>query len=124
MTRTTLGILFGLGLAALVASRFEGARAAGVLGGYLLGAAVAIVAALWQRHCMRLDVTRAMRAALEAFLMKLGVALLAVVTLRFVEPAGSALDWQAFLLAYAGAALLALFFATFETSRALKESLL
>lgn len=124
MNRTTFGILLGLAAAALVASRFEGAQAAGVLGGYLLGAGVAIVAALWQRHCMRLDVARAMRATLEAFLMKLAVALLAALTLRFVEPAGSALDWQAFLLAYAGATLLALFFATFETSRALKESLL
>ena len=85
---------------------------------------MAILSALWQRHCMRQDVARAIRATLESFLMKLSVALLAALTLRFVEPAGTALDWQAFLLAYTGAALLALLLATFETSRALKESLL
>ena len=124
MTRTNLGILFGLSLAALVAWRFEGARAAGVMGGYLLGACVALLAALWQRHCMRFDPARGLRAGLEAFVLKLAVALVAALTLRFVGPAGEALDWQAFLVAYAGSVLLVMFVATFETARALKESLL
>ena len=124
MTRTNLGILFGLGLAALVASQFEGAQAAGVLGGYLLGACVALLSALWQRHCMRLDPARGLRAGLETFFLKLAVALLAGLTLRYVAPAGEALDWQAFLVAYVGSALLVMFIATFETARALKESLL
>jgi len=124
MTRTNLGILFGLGLAALMASRFEGAQAAGVLGGYLLGACVALLSALWQRHCLRLDSARGLRAGLEAFLLKLAVALIATLTLRYVAPAGAALEWQAFLVAYAGAVLLVMFCATFETARALKESVL
>jgi hypothetical protein len=124
MTRTTLGILLGLGLAALVASRFEGAQATGVLGGYLLGAAVALISAAWMRHSLRQDLGRAMRALVEAFGMKLAVALFAALTLRYVEPAGRVLDWEGFLVAYAAASVLALFLSTFETSKALKESLL
>ncbi len=124
MTRTILGILLGLGLAALVASRLEGARAPGTVGGYLLGGAVGLTAAAWQRHSIRLDLGRAMRSTMESFLMKLSVALVAAVTLRYVEPAGRVLDWQTFLLAYTAAAVLALFLSSFETSRALKESML
>lgn len=122
MTRTNLGILLGLAVAAFVASRLDGARAAGTLGGYLLGGGIGLVSVAWQRHQIRLHVGRAMRASLQAFLMKLFVALAGVLVLRFVEPAGRVLDWRAFLLAYTAAALLALALSTLETSRALKES--
>lgn len=124
MTRTNLGLLLGLVLAALVASMLEGSRAAGALGGYLLGASVALLASTWLRHQLRIDIGRAMRAAMEGFLMKLVVALLAAVTLRFIEPAGRVLDWQTFLLGYLAAAMVAIFLSAFETSRALKESTL
>jgi hypothetical protein len=124
MTRTSIGLLLGLGLAALVASRLEGSLAAGVLGGYLLGGAVALLSSAWLRHSLRMDVGRAMRATMEGFLMKLAVALLAAVTLRYIEPAGRVLEWRGFLLAYTVAAMVAVFLSAFETSRALKESLL
>ena len=124
MTRTTLGILIGLVLAVIVAARYEGALSAGIVGGYLLGGTIAVLAIGWQRHWLRVDLSRAFRATLEGFMMKLGVALLAAVTLRFVPPAGEALDWRGFLVAYASASLLAMLFATAETTRALKESLL
>ena len=124
MTRTNLGILLGLALAMIVATQFEGALRGGILGGYLLGGCVGLVSVTWQRHALRTDVGKALSATLQAFLMKMVVALLAGLTLRYIEPAGRVMDWQAFLLAYTGAAMIAIFFSAFETSRSLKESML
>ena len=120
MSRTSIGTLLGLGCAVLVATLLEGALAGGVIGGYLFGAAIALLAAAWLRHVVRTAPERAMRALLEGFFMKFGGMVLAVVCVRYVPAAAQVADWRAFLVAYAAAALTILVLAALESSKALR----
>lgn len=121
MSSTSTGTLLGLGLAVLVAARFEGAMATGVVGGYLCGASVALLGAAWIRHCVRIDSRRALRAMVEAFFMKFGGLLVAAFTLRYVAAAGEAADWRGFVVAYAAAAVVTLLLSTRESARTLRS---
>ncbi len=126
MNRTVYGSLFGLCVAIFVATRFEGERtiAVGVVAGYLLGAAVALLGAAWQRHVLRIDLRRGMQASLVTFVMKIVVALMAGAALRFVDAVGRLADWRAFLVAYVVAAVGILLLSSLDLSRAVKESTL
>ena len=121
MTRTYLGVLAGLGLAAGLALRFEAQLATGIVGGYLFGAAVGLVALAWQHHSIRVDPGRAYGAFAQSFLIKLGALLVGGLTVRFVEPVAAVADWKAFMLSYLGAVLVCLFLGSLDVSRELKE---
>lgn len=121
MTRLTLAILLGLLAAVAVAWRFGGAVGAGVLGGYLLGAGLALLGVLYQRHVLVHRPERGLQAGVLAFLFKLFAVLVFALVLRFVEPVAVRLDWRGFLVAFAGAAFLILPLGTMDAVRVLKE---
>ena len=120
MSRTSIGILIGLLVAILAASRFEGSMATGVLAGYLFGASIGLCGFAWQRHVIRLHPERAMGAQMMAFLMKLGGLALSVACLRFLEPLARFAHWKPFVVAYVAAALVALVLGSLDNARTLR----
>jgi LytS/YehU family sensor histidine kinase len=121
MSRTSLGTLLGLGLAALVATRFDGSVRVGILGGALFGAALGLFAGAWLRHVAATRPERVLAAMVHGFLFKLGGVVLAALALRFVEPAARVADWRAFVLAYTALVFVAVLLAATETAKALNQ---
>lgn len=121
MTRLSVAILLGLTAAVSVAWRYGGALGAGVLAGYLLGAALALLGVMYQRHVMTHRPERAMHAGVVAFLFQLGAIVAFALALRYVEPVAARLDWRGFLVAFAAAANLILPLGTLDAVRVLKE---
>jgi len=121
MTRTTLATLAALLIAAALAFQLGGREGAGVVAGVLCGAAVANLGALWQRHAFRHHAERAFRSVVEVFLFKLAFVLLGALAFRYVEAAAARVDWKAFLVTFAAAALLVQTVAVFESVRLLRR---
>ncbi len=119
MTRTTVGILAGLGLAAAVSSRLESAPATGVLAGYLFGGSLGLLGLAWQRHVIRTEPARAFSAMTQSFLFKLVGVLGGVLAARFIVPVSAVADWKSFAVAYAAAVLVCLVLGSFEIQREL-----
>ena len=117
--RTTTGLLIGLAVAAALAWRLEGPVAAGVLLGYLLGAALSGLGVAWQCHWLQRQPARLLRAQLEAFLVKLAALTVFALAFRFVGVLAERVDWRAFVVAFAAAVALLLPLGTWETARRL-----
>ncbi len=121
MTRTSIAIFAGLGLAAVVASRLDAELATGVLAGYLFGSTLGLLGLAWQRHVLRTHPARAFTALGQAFLFKLAGMLMGVLALRFLQPAAAVADWRSFALAYATGVFLCVVLGSFETLRTLTQ---
>ncbi len=119
MNLTTLTTLAGLCAAVLTAWALGGSTGSGALAGYLAGATVAGLAMIVQRRAARRRPGLVIHAVLGGFLLKACAMLALTLLVRFVEPFAGALDAVAFLLGFAGAALLVLAPATWETLRTL-----
>jgi hypothetical protein len=117
MTRTTVAVLAGIGLAAVVASRLDADLATGVLAGYLFGAALGLLGLAWQRHTLRTRPERTFLAIAQSFLFEIAGLLGGVLAVRFVEPAARVADWKSFALAYATAVFLCIVLGSFESLR-------
>jgi len=117
MTRTTVAILAGIVLAAVVATRLAAELATGVLAGYLFGAALGLLGLAWQRHTLRTRPERTFLAMGQSFLFEIAGMLCGVLAVRFVEPAASVADWRSFALAYATAVFLCIVLGSFESVR-------
>ncbi len=122
MSRTSIGILIGLMIAILAASRFEGSMATGVLAGYLFGASIGLCSVAWQQHVIRFHPERAMGAQMMGFLMKLGGLALSAGCVRFLEPVARVADWKPFIVAYVAAAFVALVLGSLDSARTLRSA--
>ena len=121
MTLTTRITLIGLAAAMLLAWRLGGARGAGTIAGYLAGASITGFALARQRHVFRTAPQRSLHTMVEGFLLKLAGIVLAVIVLATVPGARERVDLLSFCLAFAVAALLALFPGTWSNARVLRE---
>ncbi len=120
MSRTSIGILIGLGVAIAAASQFEGALSTGLIAGYLFGASIGLCSVAWQRHVIRFHPERAMAAQMQGFLMKLGALGLSGLCVRYLEPVAAVAHWKSFILAYTVAALVALILGSLDNVRLLR----
>ena len=122
MTRTFLSLLVCLPLAGYVAWRLGGpseVQGAGVLVGYLVGAAVAACGIAYQRHVLAHRPAKAQNAALIDFGVKLVVVLVGGIALRSMPELAERCDWRAFLLTFASISLVVLTFGTVDAVRVL-----
>lgn len=117
MIRTTLVSLVGAAVAVLVAVRLGGVQGGGVLAGFFGGAGITGLGLLYQRHALLHRPKQAFTAMGVAFLAKLLLLMLGVLAFRFVEAAAVRVDWQTFLLAYAGSVAVLLPFGVWDLSR-------
>jgi hypothetical protein len=121
MTRMIVGIIAGLGLAALVASGLEGIVATGVLCGYLFGASVGALGASWTHHVARVKPANVLQAHVVSFAFKFLGVLMGAFALAFVPAAAEIADWKSFIVAYAAATMITLILGSLDISRALKQ---
>lgn len=126
MSRTQAVSLAVVATAAVVAWRLGGPVAStvgsGVLGGALLGTAVALLGHLLLKHQLHGNLEGVFRAMLIAFGAKLAFLLLGWATLSFVPSAARLADANAFALAFATAALAVLASGSLEHLRALHRA--
>jgi len=120
MSRTSLGTLVGLALAALVAAGLGGRVGTGVVAGYLLGASIGLVGFLWQRSLVA-EPRKVLYASVFSFLLKLLGLAAGTLALRFVAALGNLADWRAFLFTYAVAAYLSLVGGALENRLAIRQ---
>lgn len=97
-------------------------RAVGLLGGVLLGAAVALVGAGWQRRTMERRPKLAVHAVAGTMLVKLVVLGLVAVTLGFVPAVAERAEVAPTLLGFVGAAVLVGALATRDAVRSLRPA--
>ena len=122
MTRTFLSLLVSLPIAGYVAWRLGGPselQGAGVIAGFLVGAAVAVWGIAYQRHVLLHRPANAQTAALIDFGVKLGVVLVGGIALRSMPELAARCDWRAFLLTFASISLVVLLFGTVDAVRVL-----
>ncbi|MEW6074374.1 MAG: hypothetical protein AB1726_17500 [Planctomycetota bacterium] len=117
MIRLSIATLAGAVLAAVVAWRLGGALGGGVVAGYLLGAGLSGLGALYQRHMLLWHPAKAMAAVSVSFLAKLAGLLLGALSFRYIDAAGARADWRSFLVAFAAAVLVVLPFGALESVR-------
>ncbi len=120
MSRASIVSLLGLCVAGFASTRVEGTLSTGILSGYLLGAAAALLSGLWVAHTIRHRPEHAMRALLMGFFLKFTGLLAAALCLRFIAAAAAVADYRSFILAYTGAAVLVLLITTLDNSRSLR----
>lgn len=121
MTRLTIATLIGLALAASAAWALSSTLGAGVMCGYLLGAALTMIGSMRQREALRHRPERALGVFAGSFLVKLVVMVVAAVLLRYVDALAVRLDWRAFSVAYAAAVTLVLPFGAMDAAGVLKQ---
>lgn len=119
MTLTTLTTLVGLAISCVCAWALGGREGTGVLAGYLAGSFVAGVALLAQRRLAASRPELFTASVMASFLIKAFAMLVLTLAVRFVAPLAAIAHAPAFLFGFAGATLLVLGPATFETLRAL-----
>ncbi len=100
---TSLVILAGTALSAVVAWQIGGPQGAGVLAGFLCGVTVSGLCLARQRHLLRHRPAQVLRGVAEGFALKLGFVLLGALTFRYVDAAAARVDWRSFLVAFAAA---------------------
>ena len=122
LPRTSSGLAAGLLIAAAIAWRIGGADGLGTILGYSFGAFFALIAVAWQAHWLRVQPARAVRAQLEGFTFKLAAVAVFTCVFRFVEQLSQLASWQAFLLAFAAAALIVLPLAAWDLSKLIAGS--
>lgn len=119
MPWTMLATSSGLIGSGLFAWLYGGAIGAGVVTGFLAGAAVTAWGVVRQRRAIPTDPGRAMRILVEGFLVKLAAVTCFALVLGLVPRLRGALDWRAFVVAFGAAALVVLFPGTAENARLL-----
>lgn len=117
MTRTTLVVLVALGAALWLALELGGRLGAGVLSGYLLGAALAGLSSLYQRHVLLTRPALALRASVVGFLVQLAALLLGALSFRYLSAAAERADWRSFVVAYGAAVMCVLPLGAWEAVR-------
>ncbi len=122
LPKTTLGLAVGVLVSAVVGWGLGGAQGWGAFAGFTFGATLSGLSVAWQAHCMRYRPERVMRAQMEGFAIKLGALGVFALTLSMVEPVANALNWRAFLLAYAAAVVIVLPLSTLDLSRLLAQA--
>jgi len=121
MTRLSIATLIGLALAGWAAWQLEPTIGAGVLCGYLLGAALTMVGSMRQREALASHPERSLAVFAGSFLLKLIVLVLAAVSLRYVEALAVRIDWRGFCVAYAAAVTLVLPFGAIDAAGVLNQ---
>lgn len=100
---TSLVLLTGTVLSAVLAWQIGGPQGAGVLAGFLCGVTVSGLCLARQRQLLRQHPERVLRGVAESFALKLAFVLLGALAFRYVDAAAQRVDWRAFLVAFAGA---------------------
>jgi hypothetical protein len=118
-TRTTL-VLFALG--AGIAWLFGGREGAGVMAGFLCGAAIAGITLAVQRKIALERPRFLLHAVFAGFLIKAFAVLSLTLLVAFVPGVNAAVHPVAFLLAFAATAILILLPATLDTLRLLSPT--
>ena len=113
MIRTTFAALLGALATGLVAWQLSGldagaVKAGGVIAGYLLGAGMAWLGIMYQRHALMYRPKAAFAAHGVAMLAKLVVLLMGALSFRYIDAAAARADWRMFVLAFAAATVLLL----------------
>lgn len=119
MTLTTKTTIAGLVAAGAVAWTLGGREGAGALAGFLAGAFVAGLALLVQRRLARARSEMLAASVMASFLLKAFAMLGLTLAVRYVPALSASFDAVAFLFGFAGATLLVLGPATFDTLRTL-----
>jgi hypothetical protein len=114
--KTLAGLLLGLAATAALAAWLGGSRGTGALLGFLLGGALTLTGIVWQAHWMRRRAERALRAQLEAFLVKLAALAVFAVLFRSLPLLAERVDWRAFAVAFAAAVAWLLPIGTWENA--------
>ncbi len=120
MTPTTLGTLILLPAGAAVAWVLGGRAGTGVLSGVLLGAAIALSSAAYQRYAAHARPALVLPAFALSFLVKLAALVGFAVLFRYVDFAQARVDWRHFAGSFALASVVLLFISAPEAARALK----
>ncbi len=119
--RAQVGTLAAVAVAACIAWAVGGPVGVGVLGGALLGCAVAGLCVAMQMKMAREAPNRVMQAMGVAFLVKF-LAMIAVgVALHLLDPSAASADWRAALIAFPAAALTVSLLGSLDVARTLKE---
>ncbi len=119
MTLTTKTTLIGLAAALAVAFGLGGREGAGALAGFLTGASISGLALLLQRRLARTRPELLVPSVMASFLIKAFAMLASTLCVNYVPALRDAFDAVAFLFGFAGATLLVLGPATFDTLRSL-----
>lgn len=119
MTLTTKTTLVGLTAALAVGFGLGGREGAGALAGFLTGAFTAGLALLMQRRLARTRPELLVASVMASFLIKAFAMLASTLCVHYVPALAQAFDAVAFLFGFAGATLLVLGPATFDTLRTL-----
>jgi hypothetical protein len=119
VTLTSITTVAGLALSCVAAFALGGRSGTGALSGYLAGAFFAGLALVAQRAISRTRPELLVASVMASFLVKAFAMLATTLAVRYVPALAERVDAVAFLFGFAGAALLILGPATFETLRAL-----
>lgn len=120
MTLTTLATLILTAAGSVVAWSMQGRAGSGVLAGVLLGAAISLGAAAYQRKAAVERPAMLLPAYAGAFLVKLFALLGFAILFRYVEFAQVRVDWRHFVGSFALVSVILLFLSAPESARALK----
>jgi len=121
MNRTLMTLLAGLALCTVAASRFDALVAAGIWTGFVIGAGLGVFNVAWQRYKMRVRPSDLMAAMVSGFLLKLAVALLGALALRYLDPLPQLADWRGYLVAFACGAFLILVSGSLDNASQMKR---
>jgi len=118
---TTIAILLGLCVAAVVAWQLGGPLGGGVLAGFVVGAGISALGIAYQRHVARTSPHAGMQALVIPFLAKLAALGVGVLAFRFLEPVARWADWRSFLVAFAAGAVWVVVSGTVDATRVLRQ---
>jgi hypothetical protein len=120
-SKSLIGTLAGLAIAALVFQWLEGTVRSGAWAGFLLGAGLGCTVVGWQAGAFRRAPQKALETLALGFLVKLVVLAGMCITVRYWEFLGSRLEWQAFTLSATAGVVLLLFLGTWDNAPILSE---
>ncbi len=123
MIRMSIATVVGLLVAAGVAWQLGGKVGAGVMLGFLLGAGMSGLGALYQRHILVTRPRDAFQGVAVSFGFKLVAMTLGALAFRYLEPAAARADWKSFLVAFAAAAALVMPFGAMGAAQAVRSKL-
>ncbi len=120
MSLTTLATLILTAAGCIAAWSLQGRAGSGVMAGVLLGAAISLGAAAYQRRAAVERPAMVLPAYAGAFLLKLFALLGFAILFRYVEFAAARVDWRYFVGSFALVSVVLLFVSAPESARALK----
>lgn len=121
MIRLTIGTAIGALLAVAIAWNLGGALGGGVIAGFCLGAGIAGLGVMYQRHVLLTAPHRSFQALGISFIAKLAALLMGALAFRYIEAAGARADWRAFLVAFAVAVLIVLPLGTLDAASVVRR---